>query len=90
MVHLGSKSGRLPGERLGYSQIMNHLYLWHKGRLRDMRFLLKASSRALLSNALRSLLSDTKADYSGRLRGNFRALFKVASGRFIQEEILVM
>ena len=30
-VHLGAKAGRTSGRRLGYSQVVNPLYLWRKG-----------------------------------------------------------
>jgi GT2 family glycosyltransferase len=79
-VHLGLASGRVSGVRFGYSQIANPLYLIRKGTMRagkGMRFVL----RHLLANSTRSLGSNARVDYPGRLRGNLLAVGDLLRGR---------
>ncbi len=72
-VHLGSKSGRNSGRRMGYSQIANPLYLQRKGTMTpsDCR---RFVWRALAANIVKSLRQDRFVDYRGRLQGNFIAV----------------
>jgi glycosyltransferase involved in cell wall biosynthesis len=78
-VHLGSKSGRTPGVRYGYSQIANPLYMVKKGTLTWARAG-KQMGRNILMNSLRSLAPEPYIDRRGRLRGNVMALLDVARG----------
>ena len=79
-VHLGVKSGRVSGKRFGYSQIANPLYLARKGtmaRAKGARFI----SRHLVANSVRSIASDPRFDYRGRLLGNLLAIRDITLGR---------
>ncbi|MDY6949222.1 MAG: glycosyltransferase family 2 protein, partial [Pseudomonadota bacterium] len=51
-VHLGVKHGRTPGLRLGYSQVVNPLYLAAKGTM-SIRFALNLVTRNILANHLK-------------------------------------
>jgi glycosyltransferase involved in cell wall biosynthesis len=86
-VHLGHKPGRVSGDRLGYSQIANVVYLARKGTV-PKRFLLKSASKNLLANALRSFRPEAFVDRRGRLRGNLAAVADLVRGRIAPERIL--
>ena len=78
-VHLGSRSGRTSGVRLGYSQVANPVYLWRKGTMSasiGARFV----TRNLLANCVRSVRNNRSIDYVGRLRGNLMAFADLARG----------
>lgn len=79
-VHLGIKSGRQSGVRLGYSQIANPLYLVRKGSL-NRRHALYLMSRNIAANIGKSLRPEPWVDRRGRLRGNLRAIADLARGR---------
>lgn len=71
-VHLGTKSGRQSGLRLGYSQIANPIYLARKGTCSWARcFYLM--SRNFTANVVRSFRPEPWIDRRGRLAGNVRA-----------------
>ncbi len=86
-VHLGTKAGRTSGVRLGYSQIVNPVYLVRKGTM-PWKFATKLASRNLAANLLRSLHPEPWVDRAGRLKGNFLAIFDVLRGRISPEHIL--
>lgn len=71
-VHLGAKSGRQSGIRLGYSQIANPIYLARKGTLARNRAL-RQIAKNLAKNAVRSLWPEAYVDRRGRVRGNLLA-----------------
>jgi glycosyltransferase involved in cell wall biosynthesis len=79
-VHLGTKVGRTPGKKLGYSQVANLVYLWKKGTLKT-----RAGSvmmlRNIASNIRYSLRPVSWADHRGRLFGNLLALTDLVIGR---------
>lgn len=79
-VHLGIKSGRQSGIRLGYSQIANPLYLIRKGTCswRKGSYLI---SRNVAANIIRSFWPEAWVDRRGRLSGNVRAFLDLVSGR---------
>jgi GT2 family glycosyltransferase len=79
-VHLGTKSGRVPGVRLGYSQVANAIYLARKGSYPWNRAL-RSAARNMAMNALRSLGPEPWVDRRGRLRGNLAALGDLLRGR---------
>jgi GT2 family glycosyltransferase len=72
-VHMGAKSGREKGRRLGYSQIANALYLTRKGSL-SRRFTAPLMLRNLAANLLRAPAPEAHIDRRGRLLGNLLAL----------------
>ncbi|MDJ1157077.1 glycosyltransferase [Chelatococcus sp. SYSU_G07232] len=86
-VHLGLKTGKGSGLRLGYSQVVNPIYLMRKGTM-GMGFGLELMSRNIAANILRSLRPEPYVDRRGRLRGNLLGLYHVARGRIEPEHIL--
>lgn len=88
-VHLGTKTGRTPGIRHGYSQIANPVYLLRKGTI-SRRHAAKLMSRNFASNLLRSFRPPPWVDYRGRLRGNLLAVRDVLARRDSPARILDM
>mgnify|MGYP001826870013 FL=1 len=86
-VHLGTKTGRTPGVRLGYSQIANPVYLLRKGSM-TARHVLEMTSRNMLSNLVHSVRPPRYADFRGRLKGNLIALADLVRGRVSPDRIL--
>lgn len=78
-VHLGSSSGRTSGLRLGYSQIINPIYLIRKGTMSKKKAY-KFIARHLVANSVKSFIINHRIDYRGRLRGNLRALKDLGLG----------
>ena len=83
-VHLGVKSGRVAGLRLGYSQIANAVYLTRKGTI-PVGFAAKLMAGNLAANLSRSLRPEAWVDRRGRLRGNLLALGDALLGRLAPE-----
>ena len=79
-VHLGAKVGRQPGRRLGYSQVVNSIYLARKGSY-PWSHALRSVGRHLLANGMRSMRPEPEVDRWGRFRGNLRGLWHVLSGQ---------
>lgn len=79
-VHLGSKKGRSPGRRLGYSQIANPWYLYRK-RTMSARPALTQVSRNIASNVAHSFAPEPWVDRRGRLVGNLLGLIDLLCGR---------
>jgi GT2 family glycosyltransferase len=86
-VHLGTKLGRTPGRRLGYSQVANSVYLARKGTY-PWSHALPSLLRHTLKNAARSPWPEPWADRFGRFRGNLLALADWARGRLAPGRIL--
>jgi GT2 family glycosyltransferase len=86
-VHLGVKSGKTSGVRLGYSQIANLVYLYRKGSVpRDQA--LTMMRRNFLANLLRAFHPEPWVDRKGRLKGNAMALVDWCTGRLSPLRIL--
>ena len=79
-VHLGVKSGRQSGVRLGYSQVANPVYLMRKGTCTLSKGLPQIG-RNLLANFSKALWPELYVDRRGRVRGNLQALLDIARGR---------
>jgi GT2 family glycosyltransferase len=79
-VHLGVKSGRSSGVRVGYSQIANPLYLVRKGTVAP-GFALQLAARNFASNLVKAARPEPLIDRAGRLRGNLMALVDALRGR---------
>ncbi|CAL4869853.1 hypothetical protein MMA231_04145 (plasmid) [Asticcacaulis sp. MM231] len=78
-VHLGSKTGRSPGKRLGYSQVANLLYMVKKGSIpRGVAY--GQISKHLVANLVKSLRPEPWVDRPGRVAGNFLALTDALRG----------
>jgi GT2 family glycosyltransferase len=87
-VHLGVKSGRGSGLKLGYSQVANPLYLVARRRGYPFGRAIGHISRNVAKNLLRSLWSEPYVDRRGRLRGNLVAVWDLCRGRLSPERIL--
>lgn len=86
-VHLGVKSARIGGVRMGYSQIANPIRIASRRNmspLRAARFVLKA----LAANLIRSAQGRQNPDYVGRLKGNGLALTDMIRLRLDTRRIL--
>lgn len=86
-VHLGVKSGRLSGSRLGYSQIVNPIYMSRKGTMSSS----EAASqifRNFMSNLSRALFPEVFVDRRGRLYGNLSGFYAVLRGKIEPEAVL--
>ena len=86
-VHLGAKSGRESGVRLGYSQVVNPVYLMRKGTV-PAKFALEMIGRNLAANMIKSIWPEPYADRRGRLKGNLLAASHLIRGRIEPEHIL--
>ena len=75
-VHMGVKRGRGPGDRLGYSQIVNPLYMLRKGTM-SAGEVLGQIFRNVASNAIMAVRPEPFVDRRGRLRGNMRGFADV-------------
>ena len=87
-VHLGVKSGRGSGVRLGYSQVANPLYLSAKRAGYPLPRALSHIGRNMAMNAVRAFWPEPYVDRRGRLVGNLLALRDLATGRMAPERIL--
>ena len=79
-VHLGAKLGRQPGRRLGYSQVVNSIYLARKGSY-PWSHALRSVGRHLLANGLKSWRPEPEVDRWGRFQGNLRGVWHVLTGQ---------
>jgi hypothetical protein len=83
-VHLGSRGGRVSGRRLGYSQVINPLYLVSKKTM-PVRDALEHVLRNCASNLIRSVAPEPHIDRLGRLRGNLIGIWDLLRGRLTPE-----
>ncbi len=83
-VHMGVKSGRIAGDRLGYSQVVNPLYMLRKGTM-TLPQVAGQLFRNMASNIGKAAWPEPFVDRRGRLRGNVLAIADVLRGR-IQPE----
>ncbi|QBQ98383.1 glycosyltransferase family 2 protein [Paraburkholderia pallida] len=86
-VHMGVKSGRTSGVRLGYSQIANPVYLARKHTMKRGRAC-NFISRNLISNLYHSFSANALFDYRGRLKGNLLAFFDMVRGTIHPQRIM--
>ena len=86
-VHMGVKSGRIPGQRLGYSQVINPLYLLYKGTMTRSQ-VFDHLFRNIASNLFRSISPEPFIDRRGRLIGNLRGIRDALLGRLEPERAL--
>jgi glycosyltransferase involved in cell wall biosynthesis len=83
-VHMGVKSGRVAGDRLGYSQVVNPIYLLRKGTTTP-RQAIGQIFRNVAINVVRAARPEPFIDRRGRLRGNMLGLADVLRGRIEPE-----
>lgn len=79
-VHLGTKGGRMPGRRNGYSQVANVIYLKRKGTI-EPGLGERLLRQNLLSNLVKSVRPEPQIDRRGRLVGNLMAIKDWLTGR---------
>jgi GT2 family glycosyltransferase len=87
-VHLGVKSGRGSGVKLGYSQVANPLYLVSKRRGYPFGRAIGHIGKNVAKNLLRSVWPEPYVDRRGRLRGNVCAVWDLCHGRMSPQRIL--
>ena len=86
-VHLGAKSGRTSGVRLGYSQIANPIYLLEKGTFPWSHMIYSITVR-FLKNIAMSVRPESYVDRRGRLRGNLLGLRDLMTGELNPARVL--
>jgi hypothetical protein len=86
-VHLGVKTGRTSGVRLGYSQIVNPIYLSKKGTM-SWQHARKQISKNVAANLARSIYPEPWIDRHGRLKGNLLAFMDLVLGKASPARIL--
>ena len=86
-VHLGVKSGRQSGLRLGYSQVANPVYLAQKGSVHWPFAIASMTSRSL-KNLVFSIRPEPLIDRRGRLQGNICAWLDLLRGMLHPTRIL--
>lgn len=85
-VHLGVVKSRTPGARLGFSQMVNPVYLVRKGTMRPGHAA-RIMGANFIANHLRALAPEPHIDRLGRLAGNWAGLLHMATGRLDPEGI---
>lgn len=86
-VHQGVNNGRGSGKRLGYSQVVNSIYLFRKGSMKWRKALLM-TSKNMIANHVRSLKPELWVDRRGRAIGNWIGVRDVLMGRIDPTRIL--
>ena len=80
-VHLGTRSGRIGGVRMGFSEIINPIYLWSKNRTFPLHYIVvQYWIRCLIGNVLGILTRDSEYDRHGLLKGNLIGFRHLISG----------
>ncbi|MFS2155237.1 glycosyltransferase [Rhizobium sp. Rhizsp42] len=83
-VHMGVKGGRVSGDRLGYSQVINPLYMLTKGTM-SLPKVAGQIFRNTASNFTGAIWPEPFIDRRGRVRGNLLAAFDALRGRLEPE-----
>jgi GT2 family glycosyltransferase len=86
-VHLGAKSGRQSGVKLGYSQVANPFYLARK-RSVGWEFAVASMVSRSIKNLVRSAAPEPFVDRFGRLRGNLKGWRELLKGTISPTRIL--
>lgn len=86
-IHLGTKRGKGSEVRLGYSQIINPVYVVRKGNM-SFAYAFRLVSKNFLANLVKSVRPESYIDRRGRLRGNLIGMFHLMTGRLTPEYIL--
>lgn len=88
-VHMGAKGGRIAGERFGYSQIVNPLYMLRKGTMTPTQ-VAGQIFRNVSSNLGRALRPEPFIDRRGRLKGNLLGIADILRGRMQPERVAAL
>lgn len=86
-VHLGNKGGRTSGVRLGYSQVINPLYMVRKGSI-SRGWACRQIARNLAANLVKMYRPEPWVDRKGRLDGNIRGISDAIRGRLNPRQML--
>lgn len=86
-VHLGVKSGRTSGVRLGYSQIANPIYMVRRGTFSWPRAF-EQMTRNVIANVAKAMFPAADLDRAGRLRGNMLAVSDLMGHRCHPKRVL--
>jgi GT2 family glycosyltransferase len=86
-IHLGVKSGRTSGVKLGYSQVVNPFYMVRKGTMARGDAINKVTRR-VVANVVRSFRPEPWVDRKGRLKGNWLGLVDILRGKARHDRIL--
>lgn len=86
-VHLGVKLGRTSGQKFGYSQLANPIYLVRKGTMSPSHAA-RLMFKNIAMNTMRSIKPEPYIDRRGRLQGNMRALIDLFRGQLQPGRIL--
>jgi hypothetical protein len=86
-VHLGIKHGRLNSRKLGYSQVVNPIYLWRKGNM-SLPNVAWHIGKNVTANLWGSIARDEYVHRPSRLSGNLLGLSHVVRGRVSPEGAL--
>jgi GT2 family glycosyltransferase len=85
-VHCGVKAGRSPGLRIGYSQVVNPVYLVRKGTM-NWRYAVKIVCRNVFANHVRAMGAEPWVDRIGRVQGNWKGIVDVLRGKITPERV---
>ena len=83
-VHLGVKGGRVSGRKLGYSQVMNPVYMHRKSTMTTVQ-LIRQVARNVASNLVKSAKPEPYVDRRWRLVGNLIAALDLLRLRLTPE-----
>lgn len=90
-VHLGWRAGRVSGVRLGFSTVVNPIYLKRKAGTFSLRHIvIHYWLRCLVGNVLGIVTLDRDYDRWGLLKGNLLGYWHLLSGNCDPEQILRM
>lgn len=87
-IHLGAKSGRGSGVRLGYSQVANPIYLAGKRQGYPLRRAITHILKNMAMNTAKASWPEPHVDRRGRLVGNLLAFRDLILGRMKPEKVL--
>jgi glycosyltransferase involved in cell wall biosynthesis len=80
-VHLGWRGGRIAGQSLGFSQIVNSFYLWRKSRVFSLtHVVVQCWLRCVTGNVLGLISGEQIEDRPGRLKGNILGFLHLLRG----------
>jgi GT2 family glycosyltransferase len=90
-VHLGWRTGRVSGKRLGFSTVVNPVYLMRKSKTFSMQHIfVHYWLRCLAGNVLGIVTRDSEYDRWGLLQGNLLGYWHLLSGKCDPQQILKM
>jgi len=88
-VHRGVTGGRTSGLRLGFSQIVNPVYLARKGTI-SWREAARQMAKNFIANHVKLLRPEPWVDRAGRARGNWLGLISLLSGKSDPTKVLAL